>query len=86
MNDVDKRDIGHQGPNQGVLQDLGVRRPDKLGHEESCPPPITGGVNCLLVDDATSTAPAFSGERPVFFISGSVNVPFVTVFTIDEPE
>ena len=47
---------------------------------------MTGGVNWPFVDDATSTAPAFSGEKPVRFINGIVNVPVVTVFAIDEPE
>ena len=28
--------------------------------------PITGGVNCPFVDEATSTAPAFSELSPVF--------------------
>ena len=31
-------------------------------------------------------APAFSLEKPVFFIIGIVNVPVVTVFAMDEPE
>ena len=48
--------------------------------------PITGGVNCPFVDDATSIAPAFSDEKPVFFIKGIVKVPVVTTFAIDEPE
>ena len=48
--------------------------------------PITGGVSCPFVDAATSTAPAFSGVRPVFFINGIVNVPVETTFAIDEPE
>ena len=38
------------------------------------------------MDEAPSTAPAFSGARPVFFISGMVKVPVVTVFAMDDPE
>ena len=48
--------------------------------------PITGGVSCPFVDEATSTAPAFSAEKPVRFISGMVKVPVVTVLAIDDPE
>ena len=48
--------------------------------------PITGGVNCPLVEAATSTAPAFSAENPTFFIKGIVNVPVVTTLAIDEPD
>ena len=48
--------------------------------------PMTGGVSCPLVDDATSTAPAFSAGNPTRFISGIVKVPVVTVLAIDEPE
>ena len=48
--------------------------------------PITGGVSCPLVDDATSTAPARSAENPVRFISGMVNVPVVTTLAIELPE
>ena len=33
--------------------------------------PITGGVSWPLVEEATSTAPAFSAGRPVRFISGT---------------
>ena len=47
---------------------------------------MTGGVSWPLVDDATSTAPAFSGVKPVRFINGIVKVPVVTVLAIDEPE
>ena len=39
-----------------------------------------------LVEQATSTAPAFSGENPTFFINGMVKVPVVTTLAIDEPE
>ena len=39
-----------------------------------------------MVEDATSTAPDFSGLNPMRFISGMVNVPVVTVLAIDEPE
>ncbi len=48
--------------------------------------PMTGGVSWPLVEDATSTAPAFSAEKPVRFISGMVKVPVVTTLAIDEPE
>ena len=48
--------------------------------------PMTGGVSCPLVLEATSTAPAFSAEKPVRFISGMVKVPVVTTFAIEEPE
>ncbi len=48
--------------------------------------PITGGMICPLTEDATSTAPAFSAEKPVRFIMGMVKVPVVTVLAIDEPE
>jgi len=47
---------------------------------------MTGGVSCPLVDEATSTAPAFSAVKPTRFISGIVNVPVVTTFEIEEPE
>ena len=48
--------------------------------------PITGGVNWPLVDEATSTAPAFSGVKPVRFIRGMVKVPVVTVLAMEDPE
>ena len=48
--------------------------------------PITGGVSWPLVDEATSTAPAFSGAKPMRFINGMVKVPVVTVLAMDEPE
>ena len=48
--------------------------------------PITGGMIWPLTDDATSTAPARSAEKPTRFISGIVNVPVVTTLAIDEPE
>ena len=47
---------------------------------------MIGGVSWPLVDDATSTAPAFSGGKPTRFMSGIVNVPVVTTLAIDEPE
>ena len=47
---------------------------------------MTGGVSCPFVDDATSTAPAFSGVNPVRFMSGMVKVPVVTVFATEDPE
>ena len=47
--------------------------------------PIIGGINCPIVEPATSTAPACSGLNPVLFISGIVNVPVVTVFAIELP-
>ena len=48
--------------------------------------PMTGGVNCPLVEDATSTAPAFSRENPIRFINGIVNVPVVTVLAMEDPD
>ena len=48
--------------------------------------PMTGGVSWPLVEEATSIAPAFSGWKPVRFISGIVKVPVVTTLAIDEPE
>ncbi len=47
---------------------------------------MTGGMIWPLTDDAVSTAPAFSAEKPTFFISGIVKVPVVTTLAIDEPE
>ena len=48
--------------------------------------PITGGMIWPLTDEATSTAPPFSAEKPTFFISGMVNVPVVTTLAMEEPE
>ena len=39
-----------------------------------------------MTDAETSIAPAFSLEKPDFFIIGIVKVPVVTVFAIEEPE
>ena len=50
------------------------------------PAPMTGGMIWPLVEPATSTAPAFSDEKPTRFISGMVKVPVVTTLAIDEPE
>ena len=47
---------------------------------------MTGGVSTPLTDEATSTAPAFVGEKPTFFISGIVKVPVVTTLAMDDPE
>ena len=47
---------------------------------------MIGGVSWPLVDDATSTAPAFSAGKPTRFISGMVNVPVVTTLAIEDPE
>ena len=47
---------------------------------------MIGGVSWPLVEDATSTAPAFSAEKPTRLISGMVNVPVVTTLAIEEPE
>ena len=47
---------------------------------------MTGGMICPLTEEATSTAPAFSDEKPTFFISGMVKVPVVTTLAIEEPE
>ena len=48
--------------------------------------PITGGIIWPLTEEDTSIAPAFSFEKPVFFIIGIVKVPVVTVLAIDEPD
>ena len=48
--------------------------------------PITGGVSWPLVEEATSTAPAFSAGKPVRFISGMVKAPVVTTLAREEPE
>ena len=48
--------------------------------------PIIGGINCPLVEAATSTAPAFSALKPTRFIKGMVNVPVITTFAMEEPE
>ena len=48
--------------------------------------PMIGGVSCPFVEDATSTAPAFSAGNPTFFITGMVKVPVVTTLAMDEPE
>ena len=45
-----------------------------------------GGISCPLVDAATSTAPAFSGENPTRYISGMVKVPVMTTFAMEEPD
>ena len=47
---------------------------------------MIGGVNCPFVDEATSTAPAFSAEKPTRFIRGMVKVPVITTLAIEEPE
>ena len=47
---------------------------------------MTGGMICPLTEDATSTAPAFSEEKPTFFIKGMVKVPVVTTLAMEEPE
>jgi len=47
---------------------------------------MIGGVSWPLVEEATSTAPAFSEENPTRFISGMVKVPVVTTLAIEEPE
>jgi hypothetical protein len=39
-----------------------------------------------LTEEATSTAPAFSGEKPTRFIIGMVKVPVVTTLAMEEPE
>ena len=46
---------------------------------------MIGGVSWPLVEEATSTAPAFSGVKPTRRISGMVKVPVVTTLAIDEP-
>ena len=47
---------------------------------------MIGGVSWPLVDDATSTAPAFSAENPTLRIKGMVKVPVVTTLAMAEPE
>ncbi len=47
---------------------------------------MTGGMICPFTEEATSTAPAFSLEKPTRFINGMVKVPVVTVLAIDEPD
>ena len=47
---------------------------------------MTGGMIWPLTEDATSTAPAFSLEKPTRFISGMVKVPVVTTLAMEEPE
>ncbi len=47
---------------------------------------MIGGINCPLVDAATSTAPATWGWKPTFFIKGIVMAPVVTVLAMDDPE
>ena len=47
---------------------------------------MMGGVSWPLVDDATSTAPAFSAGKPTLRISGMVKVPVVTTLAMAEPE
>ena len=47
---------------------------------------MTGGMIWPLTDDATSTAPDFSGEKPTRFIIGMVKVPVVTTLAMEEPE
>ncbi len=48
--------------------------------------PITGGMIWPLTEEATSTAPAFSAEKPTRFMSGMVKVPVVTTLAMEEPE
>ena len=48
--------------------------------------PMTGGMICPLTDDAVSTAPACSAEKPTRFMRGIVKVPVVTTLAMDEPE
>lgn len=47
---------------------------------------MTGGMIWPLTELATSTAPAFSDEKPTRFMSGIVNVPVVTTLAIEDPE
>ena len=47
---------------------------------------MTGGINWPLVEQATSIAPAFSREKPTFFINGMVKVPVVTTLAMEDPE
>ena len=48
--------------------------------------PIIGGIIWPFTDAATSTAPALTAGKPVFFIIGIVNVPVVTVLATEDPE
>ena len=48
--------------------------------------PMIGGMICPPVEAAASTAPANSPLYPVFFISGIVTEPVVTVFPTELPD
>ena len=51
----------------------------------NAPAPITGGMIIAPVEAAPSTAAAMCGGKPVFFMSGIVTVPVVTVSAIGLP-
>ncbi len=48
--------------------------------------PITGGMIWPLMEDAVSTAPAFTALKPVRRIIGMVKIPPETTLEIEEPE
>ena len=48
--------------------------------------PMTGGMIWPLEPAATSTAPAFSAEKPTFFISMMVTGPQVSTLAMEDPE
>ena len=47
--------------------------------------PMMGGMICPPVDATASTAPAYSGLYPTFFMRGMVNVPVETTLAMGEP-
>lgn len=47
--------------------------------------PITGGKNWPLVEAAVSTAPATSGLKPAFFMTGIVSEPVIAVLATELP-
>ena len=48
--------------------------------------PMTGGIICPLEPAATSTAPAFSAEKPTFFMRKMVTGPQVRTFAMELPD
>ena len=47
--------------------------------------PMMGGMICPPVEAAASTAPAYSGAKPFFFIRGMVKVPVPITFATGLP-
>ena len=47
---------------------------------------MIGGIICPPVDATASTAPASSGEYPIFFIIGMVITPVVATFATADPD